>query len=93
VAAVRCGLRLLREDVLGDQLPQAVRQDVARDAQVVAEVREAADAEERLADDEERPPVPDEVEGAGDRARHRVEALRDTTRILAGWVASRNLGG
>src|SRR5262249_61629241 len=75
VAAARCRLRLCREDAVGDEPAKPIREDVAGDAEGIAEAGEVADAEERLAHDQERPPVADQVEGAGDGARHPVEAL------------------
>ena len=50
-------VRTLHEDSLLDQALQPGLQDVARHAQVALEVLEATDAQEDVADDQERPPL------------------------------------
>jgi hypothetical protein len=56
-----------------EELVQPVGQDVLRDPEALLELGEAAQAEERVAHDEQRPPVPDLLEGLGDSAVHGVE--------------------
>ena len=68
---------------------QARREDVARDAEVALELGEAADAEERLADDQERPALAEHLHRAADRtglvlhhvtvSRWRSRSSTDTT--------------
>jgi hypothetical protein len=67
----------LLEDPLVDEAPQAVGQDVARDAEVILEVVEAPHAEEGVADDQHRPAVPDPLQRAGDRADLLVVGARE----------------
>ena len=64
------------EDAGVDQLVEAVGEDVAGDAEVVAEVAEAADAPERVAQDQQRPPVADEG-----RATPRSSSRRSCRRL------------
>jgi hypothetical protein len=47
------------EDAVADERIEAVGEDVAGDVEVAAEVLEAADAEEGVPHDEQRPAVPD----------------------------------
>ena len=47
------------QDALVDQRAQPHREDVFRKSQLLLEFAEAADAEQRVADDQERPPVAD----------------------------------
>jgi hypothetical protein len=61
----------LEQAVLG-QAGEPARQDVAGDAQVVRQLVEAADAVGDVAQHQQRPPVPDERERPGDRARFAV---------------------
>ncbi len=63
------------EDAVRDELPQPIGQAVARDAEIALEVLEAADAEERVAQDEQRPAVADD----GQRPRHRAGEVSDVT--------------
>src|SRR5690606_15058530 len=49
---------------------QPVREDVAGDAETTLEVVEPGHAEQGVADDQERPPLADDLERAGDRAVH-----------------------
>ena len=62
---------LLIEDALEDpgarQRLQARREDVARDAEVALQLGEAADAEEGLAHDQERPALAEDLHRAADR--------------------------
>jgi hypothetical protein len=57
----------LEQALLGQAL-EAIGQDVAGDAEAALEVVEAADAQEGVADDEQRPAVAEDLEGAGDGA-------------------------
>jgi uncharacterized circularly permuted ATP-grasp superfamily protein len=57
-------VRDLLEDPGLDEPLQPVLQDVARDAEALREVAEPADAEERVADDQQRPALADELERA-----------------------------
>jgi hypothetical protein len=50
-----------------DQVLETRRQHVARDRQVLGELREPAHAEERLAHHQQRPPVAQDLERSGDR--------------------------
>ena len=50
-----------------------VGQDVAGDAEPLLELLEAGDAEEGVAQDQQRPPLADHLERAGDRAVHLLE--------------------
>src|SRR4051812_39863648 len=56
------------DQALVDQPLEPLGQDVARDAEIALEVVEPAHPEERVADDEQRPAVAEDLEGAGDRA-------------------------
>jgi hypothetical protein len=56
------------EDSGFDETFEAARQDVARDAEAVLELVEPFEAEERVADDQQRPPFPDELERSSDGA-------------------------
>ena len=57
------------EDASLDELAQPLGQDVGRDAQVALEVGEAGDpGEHRVADDEQAPPLSDDLECARGRA-------------------------
>ena len=56
------------EHAVVDQLLEPVGEDVASDAEVAMQVLEATDAAERVTQDQERPAVADDLEGAGDGA-------------------------
>ena len=56
------------EDALVDEPAEAVGEDVARDAEALLELVEAAAAEEGVADDQERPALADDLERPRDRA-------------------------
>src|SRR5262249_5839610 len=58
------------EDAVIDQVLEPGGEDVLGDAEAALEVAEAAGAEERVADDEQRPPVPEGLEGLPDPAVH-----------------------
>ena len=58
------------EDPVLHQLPQPVRQTMARRPEIGLKILEPAHAEERVAEDEERPAIPHDGKGAGDRAGH-----------------------
>ena len=64
------------EHPVGDELAQPVGEDVARDAEVALQLAVAADAEEPLAQDQERPAVAEDVDreldGVARRAGRRV---------------------
>ncbi len=66
-AAAR-GRGLLGQDSVGGELAQAVGEDVAGDAGPLLELGEGPCAVHRVPDDQEAPPVTDEVERAGHRA-------------------------
>lgn len=65
LAAARRG-GALSEKPVGEELAEAVGEDVARDAGPPLELGERGCAVHRVTDDEKAPPVADEVEGAGD---------------------------
>jgi hypothetical protein len=52
-----------------DEAAQSRRQDVVSDAEVLLEPVEAGDAVGRVAQDEQRPAVAEQVSGPADRAR------------------------
>ena len=56
------------EHAVLDQVLEALGEDVLGDAEVGLEVGEATGADEGLAHHEQRPPVAQHLEGAGDRA-------------------------
>src|SRR5581483_4644414 len=56
------------QDARLDEPVQAVGQHVAGDAEALLELAEPPDPEEDVADDQQRPPLPDELERPGDRA-------------------------
>jgi len=56
------GVGDLDEDAGVDQLRQPLLEDVARDPEAPLEVLESGHTEERVADDEHRPPFPDDLE-------------------------------
>ncbi len=58
-----------------DQARQSVRQDVAGDPQAGLEVVEPTHAQERVADDQHRPPLSDDLQALGHGAVHGLEAL------------------
>src|SRR5262249_2717636 len=66
-AAVHAGVDA-RQHAVAHQVGEAAREDVARDRELGDEVGEPPGAEQGLADDEQRPPVAEHLEGAGDRA-------------------------
>ncbi len=94
-------VRHLAEDSLLDQQVEAVRQHVACGSGPALEVLEAPSPHERVADDQQRPALPDHLERAGHRAdlgivgsaEHQSEntALSCTMQLfLLGCVASSN---
>jgi hypothetical protein len=60
------------QDPVGDELLESVGEDIARNLEIALEVVEPPYAEEHVANDQQRPPVTDDVDGAGDDA---VEVL------------------
>jgi hypothetical protein len=56
------------QDPFGDEPREAISEDVSRHAQALLELVEAAQAEEGIPDDQQRPALPHELEGARDRA-------------------------
>ncbi len=56
------------ENSVIDEMLQTPAQDVSCDAEMALEVREATQAEKRVPDDQEAPPVADDVEAASDGA-------------------------
>ena len=54
------------QDSVADEGLEAGGEDVAGDPEPALEVLEAADAEEGVAQDEEGPPLPHDLEGSGD---------------------------
>src|SRR3954447_10097883 len=56
-----------------DQRVEPDRQPVAGDAEALGPVLEPGDAEEGVAQDQQRPPLADHLEGTGDRAVHVLE--------------------
>ena len=59
---------LAREDPLLDQAMKAAREHGAGHVEALLEVVEAADAEEDVAQDQQRPALSDDLERAGERA-------------------------
>src|SRR4051794_28640645 len=62
------------EDLLIDKLVQTVRQDVASDPQIIQHLGESPATEEDLTNDEQCPPLADDLEGLCDGALHILEA-------------------
>jgi hypothetical protein len=62
------------ENVILDEVIQALGQDVAGDPEAGLEVVESRHAEEGVPDDEQAPPLPYDVEAVGNRAGHALEA-------------------
>ena len=62
------------QNPVADEGLEAGGEDVAGDPEPALEVLEAADAEEGVAQDEERPPLPHDLEGPGHRTVHPGEA-------------------
>ena len=60
-------VELALQDPVRDERVQAVAEDVPRHAGVPLQLLEAADAEERLAEDEQRPPFADHGERVANR--------------------------
>ena len=65
----------LLEDRVRDEPLEPVGEDVLRDPEIRLEISEAPGAEERVAHDQERPPVAERFERLGDAAVHVLEAL------------------
>ena len=71
VVATACGVVGAPVEQAGvDERVEPVREDVAGDAETFDEVVEAADAEEAVAQDQERPPFTDHLESLGHGAVH-----------------------
>jgi hypothetical protein len=62
------------EDLVVDEVVQALREDVAGNAQAGLEVIEARHAEEGIPDDEQAPPFPHELQALSDRAGRVLKA-------------------
>src|SRR4029079_5747444 len=62
-------IRGAREDASGDELRQAIRQDVAGDPEATLEFLEMLEPVERSAQDQERPFLADQLDRRGKRAR------------------------
>jgi hypothetical protein len=58
------------EDLVIDEMVEALGEDVAGDPEAGLEVIEAGHAEEGVPDDKQAPPLSDDVEALGDRAGH-----------------------
>src|SRR5205085_10653153 len=80
-----------RQHVLLDQPLQALREDVAGDAEPLLEVVEAAHAEQGVAHDQQAPPFAHDLEGAGDGAVHVFEAGPTHVTTLIGCVIERTV--
>ena len=78
-------VRLAGHDTELDQGGQPIRQDVGGHAQPVAEFSEPGRAQESLAQDQERPALPDYAQGPRDRARI-LRVLRHASSIPAELV-------
>jgi hypothetical protein len=74
VAIRRLLVAVLLEHAPLDQRREPVGEDVACDAEVALDLLEAAQAHEDVAQDQGGPPLADDVEGAGDRARQVAHA-------------------
>ena len=102
MAAALAGLLVFDafEHAVVDELREPVAEQVARAAQRAVEVVEAADAEERLAQDEQGPLLPHDLERALDRAVLVGVAQAGFDGVhgacahgsQCSWVDSRNLG-
>src|SRR5581483_5608599 len=77
------------EDPLLDEAVEALGQHIAGDTEARLELVEAAPAEEGVADDQERPALADDLQGAGDRAVLAVVVAPEHASRLAQSVASR----
>ena len=97
VAAALPGLLVVDalEHAVVDELGEPLAEQVARAAERAVEVVEAADAEERLAQHEQGPLLPDDLERALDRAVLVAVAQAGLdgcpSRTIHSWVDSRNL--
>src|SRR5262249_33305594 len=65
----------LLQDAALDEFLEPGGQNVAGGPETLLEFAEAALAQERIADDQERPPVADRIERAGDRTERMGQAL------------------
>src|SRR5438270_13864198 len=65
---------LSNKDLLVNKLVQTVRQDVASDAQVIQHFGESPATEEDLTNNEQCPPLADDLEGLRDGALHVLKA-------------------
>ena len=105
VAAAAFVVGATLEDPGGDEGVESDREDVAGDPEALDEVLEAADAEERVAQDQQRPPLADDLQRLGDRAVHvgerrlphdeNLPELRDRTEVChaAFYDATHRVGG
>ena len=78
------------EDALLDEPVEPVSEDVAGDAEAFLEFVEAAQSEEVVADDLERPALTHDLEGSGDRAVLAFVVTLQHAPSLAKSVASSN---
>ena len=62
------------EDLVVDEVVQALSEDVAGDSEPGLEVIEAGHTQEGIPDDKQAPPLPYDVETLGDRAGHVLKA-------------------
>ena len=62
------------QDAVLDQAVQTLGEDIARDAEACLELIEAADSQERVAHDQQTPPLTDHLEALGHRAVHSLKA-------------------
>src|SRR3954451_20788910 len=77
------------EDALVDEALEAVGEDLLGEAEAPLEVLKSADAVEGVADEQHRPSLADDLQGAGDRADLVVvRAGQHPSATLAAWVPS-----
>ena len=77
------------EDSVVDQVVQALGENVAGDTQAGLEVIEAPYAEESIPDDEQAPPLPNDIQALGDRAGDVLEACPLHKLSIEGCVIER----
>jgi len=88
VTAPRLVVAAAFEHAVADEGVEPLGQDVAGNAEPCLELLEAGDAEERVAEDQQRPPLADHLEGPGDRAVHVFERRSPHMATVAFRVAS-----
>ena len=75
------GHRLARQDTMIDEAAEAIREDVARDAQRRLKLFEMVQAVERAAQDQERPAFADRLQRRWQSARCRAQVFLQFTHL------------